>query len=319
MLLLPDSPPGVLQEAESGERVVAVEPVEFRDEHDMMFVARTSPGLVGRSPVDGVVTQSRCRAGSMVKSGDVVFRVGDVPIVALWTEHPLFRNVKMGMKGEDVQALSAALKELGYDIGSEKQWDSVDMSSYKKFLSERGVDSSVNDVAYADLLPMPAKETKVAACSAHERELIVAGDELLRFSDALESLQIAELEGLAAGKHLVFSGDNSAELSEEGTISDSEFLAAVSAGLQSSQQNSAEGGSLIATVNLNVALAEPVHALAVPPSSLFAVSGGDGCVMTSDGNSIKVHIVSSAMGSTLVSAEKGFSKVFVYPKEYPKC
>lgn len=64
-----------------------------------------------------VVTAVRVKAGSEVPSGSVVLEVAGRPLIALPGAAPAYRDLRPGMRGEDVRQLQAALKELGRDPG----------------------------------------------------------------------------------------------------------------------------------------------------------------------------------------------------------
>ena len=65
-------------------------------------------------PTDGTVT-AIAEEGTKVESGDVLYRVDEVPTVALLGDTPAWRTMQIDDTGPDVLQLETALVDLGYD------------------------------------------------------------------------------------------------------------------------------------------------------------------------------------------------------------
>lgn len=66
---------------------------------------------------DGVVTAVTVRAGDSVAAGDELFRVDNRPSIAVNTEFPFWRPIRVGDTGDDVAMLQQILREAGTYVG----------------------------------------------------------------------------------------------------------------------------------------------------------------------------------------------------------
>jgi HlyD family secretion protein len=65
-----------------------------------------------------VVTRTPQRRGGEIVAGAVVLELNGRPVLALPGRIPLFRDIRPGMAGPDIEALQIALRAMGYDIPS---------------------------------------------------------------------------------------------------------------------------------------------------------------------------------------------------------
>ncbi|WP_275700979.1 peptidoglycan-binding domain-containing protein [Tessaracoccus caeni] len=131
--------------------------------------ATSSEGSVGRSlqysvtlrqpvvPVafnglSGVVTQT---GAGEVDLGDVLYRVGEVPVRAVEAKTPLWRDLKRDVRGDDVKALQELLVELGHLSGkSDGIFDARTEAAVKAWQkAERRAQSGV--VVLGELVGLP--------------------------------------------------------------------------------------------------------------------------------------------------------------------
>ncbi|MYW06503.1 peptidoglycan-binding protein [Streptomyces sp. SID3343] len=80
-------------------------------------VAGGKDGGGGAKPV---VTGVRVKAGDALEPGRVLIEVSGRPVFVLPGELPVYRDLKPGSEGRDVEQLQAALKGLGHEVGSDK-------------------------------------------------------------------------------------------------------------------------------------------------------------------------------------------------------
>ena len=75
--------------------------------------------LAGSLDVDGELIVTRVpEEDTEVDEGDILLEVSGRPVFVLSGEIPMFRDLRPGASGEDVEGLQAALDRLGYDLGS---------------------------------------------------------------------------------------------------------------------------------------------------------------------------------------------------------
>ncbi|MFI6982524.1 peptidoglycan-binding protein [Embleya sp. NPDC050154] len=91
-------------------------------EHTVTVAPRVSTGAGkdGGGTTKPVVTGVRVRAGDVVEAGQVLLEVSGRPIFVLPGELPVYRDLRPGGEGRDVEQLQAALKGLGYGVGTDR-------------------------------------------------------------------------------------------------------------------------------------------------------------------------------------------------------
>lgn len=67
-----------------------------------------------------VVTGVRVGAGDVLKAGQVLIEVSGRPVFVLRGELPVYRDLKPGSEGRDVEQLQAALRSSGHEVGSDE-------------------------------------------------------------------------------------------------------------------------------------------------------------------------------------------------------
>ncbi|WP_406284116.1 peptidoglycan-binding protein [Embleya sp. NBC_00896] len=77
-------------------------------------------GKDGGGVVRSVVTGVRVKAGDVLEAGQVIIEVSGRPVFVLPGELPVYRDLKPGSEGHDVEQLQAALEGLGYRVGSDR-------------------------------------------------------------------------------------------------------------------------------------------------------------------------------------------------------
>jgi hypothetical protein len=108
-------------------------------------------------------------AGQVVSCGQVLYRVGDIPVVLLCGSTPAYRNLSEGDSGVDVRQLNSNLVRLGYADRSELDPSSDDFGWQTKAALERlqdklGVDQTGTlDLGEAVFLPGPLRISRAMA------------------------------------------------------------------------------------------------------------------------------------------------------------
>ncbi len=90
---------------------VTVEP--FDDSRDVELTVTVPQPVAVPAPADGIVTSWSCVPGQLASSGTQVATIGNLPVVGLHTESPMWRDVKVGSSGSDVSQISTELHRLG--------------------------------------------------------------------------------------------------------------------------------------------------------------------------------------------------------------
>ncbi|MEE8376526.1 MAG: peptidoglycan-binding domain-containing protein, partial [Acidimicrobiia bacterium] len=100
--------------------------------------------------------------GTIIESGDVISRVDEIPTVVLEGDLPMYRTLRDGVEGTDVQQLEQALVDLGFDpdgtVTIDDEFTSVTESMVHRWQEDLGVEEtgriSVGDIIFA---PLPAQ------------------------------------------------------------------------------------------------------------------------------------------------------------------
>lgn len=74
----------------------------------------TVPAVTTFNGAESIVTELPVPVGGMIGSGDVLLEVADRPLIVLAGRIPLVRDLQVGMTGDDVARLQAALADAGY-------------------------------------------------------------------------------------------------------------------------------------------------------------------------------------------------------------
>lgn len=132
-------------------------------------------------------------AGSVIESGDVIARVDEIPTVALEGDLPMYRTLRDGVEGTDVQQLEQALVVLGFDpdetVTIDDEFTSATESMVERWQEDLGVEEtgriSMGDIIFA---PLPAQvvsqQSGVGAnVSSGTTILTTSGGELLSGPD----------------------------------------------------------------------------------------------------------------------------------------
>ncbi len=134
--------------------------------------------------------------GAIIESGDVIARVDDTPTVVLEGDLPMYRTLREGVEGADVQQLEQALVDLGYDpdetVTIDDEFTSATESMVERWQEDLGVDetgrTSVGDIIFA---PLPAQvESSQSAVGSSVSQgtpiLTASGGKFLSGSDVLQ-------------------------------------------------------------------------------------------------------------------------------------
>lgn len=144
---------------------VAVETRDLVEEVDWSGTVASGATTTIAAPVAGTVTATVAE-GEVVARGDEVVRIDDRPIVALVGSIPMWRDLDVGVEGDDVLQLETNLSALGFDpdgdvtIDTEYTWATADM--VEAWQESLGVDTT-GDVRTGDVVVVPGDSTVVSA------------------------------------------------------------------------------------------------------------------------------------------------------------
>ncbi len=219
--------------------------------------------------------------GSVLSSGDVLYRVNNVPVIFLEGDAVLWRELAVGSDGSDVAAVEGALVGLGYDPNStvvvDDYYRSSTWSMVKRFQEAVGLsETGTFDYRSAVMRPEPVVVTDVSLAVG---DSVASGDTVLTVSDATRvvTFPIAPEE-----RPQVKVGDSVQVRLPSGETATA-VISLVSAGIDASSQTygvtAVFAESLPVTgdmVEVSVSLSVPIatDALLVPPKALIVRDDG---------------------------------------------
>lgn len=265
------------------------------------------------TPTTGRVTALSLAPNSRLDSGTTIMDVDGVPVVALHTSTPLFRDIADDVAGEDIAALQAELQRLEYsvDVTGKGNWQTRHAAADLLGVND-GQGGVPESIPFTHFLWLPAASVTVNEVTAHLGDVLTEGATLLTLTGGALSGSVTIPEGALPGPRVLFYQDKAYPVADNGTIEDQELLAALAASpVASAGGNNGEGSESKSEVSVSVPwrLATPIDVQIVPAAALFGISGDQGCVAGTDGKTRKVRIVASELGQTFVHGEAPLGEV----------
>lgn len=221
--------------------------------------------------------------------------VDDKPVLALATSVPVWREVKRGVRGDDVEALQAELARLGYDVQVDGRFGAGTRAAVLDVQKTIGVAKPSGSLAPADVLWLPAPSVSVSSCDLELGDAAPAP--FATVAGTLDGLRVAAAANASTDAERVLAlDDRTAPVSDDGAVTDREFLSAVAASDAFLGWRRTDGEM---PLNLEFRLAEPLDVAVIPPGAVYGLAEDRGCV-ASDGVGYPVDVVASSLGQTSV-------------------
>ncbi|MFC4613441.1 peptidoglycan-binding protein [Cellulomonas algicola] len=130
---------------------------------DLTVVATWTARPVGSAAFDGVVTTLATQPGQVVDSGDTLVTVNLQPVVVAKGAVPAFRDLTVGISGEDVRQLQQMLSAKGHlrPVAVNGKFDERTASAVRAWQKSLGVEQS-GTVARGTVLFLPDLPVRVA-------------------------------------------------------------------------------------------------------------------------------------------------------------
>lgn len=288
----PDSAPVVVRAFDDARTVTA----QFDFAQDRVLEA-PRPGRVTAAGV--------CADGAAIESGRRVLDLDDRPLIALHTSTPLWRELAVGARGNDVRALQEELARLGSSVLVDGRYGRSTHGAVRDLLERNGLALPADaPLDPADILWVPAEEIAAVGCEVELGARVDAHDVLVRVPGALRGIELLDLPaGALAGARLLDLGDLVVRTDAGGAVVDPAELRLVAESPLARVLLEQEAGP---RADFAWVLADPVELTGVPPRSLIDLSAGSGCV-SHGGRAYQVQVVSSSLGTSLVTFEEGIT------------
>lgn len=306
VLTVPVDAPQVLATPSPATVVTATHRTDA-DERQVQLALETGAPRAIVTTRTGTVTAFHCTTGGTLHSGDVVATIDDAPVIAMATSVPLWRDLAVDDRGDDVRALQTELARLGSSITADGIVGRATIRAARVFLAERGVakaDLSADSVPIGAFAWIPAADTTVRSCAAVLGASVPADGVLVSLPAELRSARLEQTpaDPVAGARHLTV-GATTIGIGPDGIVSEASGLRAIeSLPEYQSTVASAEGAP---TLVASWSLAEPIEVDVVPPTVLWNVADGVACVQPVGGDARRVEVVGSELGQAFVRDPTG--------------
>lgn len=306
VVVLPVEPPAALTTATPTATVGVTERTDADERQVQLALDAGAPRAVVTTRL-GTVTASACSTSAPLRSGDVIARIDGEPVIALASGVPLWRDLALGDRGEDVRGLQQELVRLGAGLAVDGLVGKGTLRAARTFLVQRGLErAGLPDglVPREPLAWVPAPENTVRSCQAVVGAPVPAEGVLV---DLPAELRGARIESVpvdpAPGERTLRLGTVIAAVDQRGIVSEAASLASIAALPEyAATVASAEG---TATLSATWALREPRVVHVVPPTTLFGVTAGRACIQPQEGPAIDVEVLGSELGQSFIRVPEG--------------
>jgi peptidoglycan hydrolase-like protein with peptidoglycan-binding domain len=275
-------------------------------------------------------------------SGQVLLGVNDDPIVLLATSIPLWRDISLGDKGDDVRALQSELQRLGYSYhGTPGVAGAGTISAARQLLHAAGDGSVVGQTVPASQFAwIPAPAVTIASCPVAVGASVESGNSLATLDGSLTRASIVQLPAdLVPGERLLEINAVAVPIAAGGVVTDSASLAKIASTDAYAQYvaSSASGTPAVTTddpnasgdesstapaagVSAKLVLTHTMEIGVVPPSAVYSISANKGCVLGPQ-RAYAVSVVGSQLGQTYVrfTGNQVPARVLITPKKTSPC
>lgn len=304
-LWLPDRAPSVL----SAPSVVESAPAsvqEYSGTQQVNVVPTVSGNRDLLGNASGTVTENW--ANGELRSGTRAYQVNDRNIVALHTATPLYRDLKVGDKGEDVRSLNDELGRLGYDSvpqSAEYNWNTG--NGWRQLMVDVGNSDGVApedmDMRLSDTMWIPEDVVNVRDWTAVQGSNVQAGAALGMVPGGLVKLAIRNGSPSDKERTLTVFGVAAPLPAGSTEITDAGLLAQIAAteGYQGKTPEERAAG-----MDAQLTLNQAIQTLRVPAGAVFGTDGASACIATGTTQSpetVPVRIITSELGASLVQPE----------------
>jgi peptidoglycan hydrolase-like protein with peptidoglycan-binding domain len=246
--------------------------------------------------------------GAIRSSGQVLYRVDQLPVVLLRGDLPAWRRLESGVEGRDVLQLERSLKALGYDPGTvDREFDSDTQDAVESWQADLGMEET-GAVEASDVVFAPTN-VRIAVQVAAVGQSVQPGAEVLQISSTVKVVTV-ELD--VSEQSLIAEGDEvTVELPDEtqvdGVVARIGTVAEATTDEQTGEETSptvevtieltGEASTNLdqAPVDVSVITDSKEDALAVPVTALLALLGGGYAVEVPDGASTRLVPVEPGM------------------------
>lgn len=278
----------------------------YTDERSVRVKVQLKEAVPVTAPVTGRVTALRVAPHASLASGSKIMDVDGLPVVALHTTTPLYREIADGVAGDDITALQEELQRLGYDISTTGKVNWATRSAAADLL---GVDDGQGGVPEAlphtHFLWLPTVNVTVNEVKVSLGDTLTEQSTILTLTGGANTGMIDIPADALPGARVLFLQDKEYPVADNGVVDNPELLEqilriAAQQNMFGPQEDAKQTNEVSVTAPWR--LAKPLEVQVVPASALIEARDNHACV-SADGKTIPVTIIASELGQTFVQSD----------------
>jgi peptidoglycan hydrolase-like protein with peptidoglycan-binding domain len=294
--LVPRTPPEGIVGGPVSEYVPIVRET-FADARQVRIVQDVGDAHVISMPRDGTLTSS-CRAGQRLTSGQVVLSVDGQPVLGLATRLPMWRDLEMGSRGEDVEALQQELDRLGLPTPTDGRVGAATLRSVQT-LRDRASDRPPSpSFLRSESVWLPSPTAVVDSCSVPTGTTAAAAAPFATLVPPTQELRVEPLpDDLTAGPRTLRIGSIVEAVTADGRVTDPAAISRLLAtrSFRAPEEGGAPSAAAVLSLRTGVAVA------AVPAAAVGgSTASNETCVAADTSSPVGVDVVSSSLGRSFV-------------------
>ncbi|MFD0705363.1 hypothetical protein ACFQY8_06355 [Alloscardovia venturai] len=254
----------------------------------------------------GVVTESG-NDGQLI-SGQKALKVQDHSIVALSTSTPLYRDLAIGDKGDDVRAFNDELSRLGYGaVQGSPLFTTRTIQAWKKL--ETAIGNTSDSVFHlSDMLWIPENTVKIKTWNASLGTTIESESSIATISGGITKITIKNGKADSVDRSIVIFGVTGTIPAGQTEINDADFCGRVA---QTDDFKGLDKDSLAQGFDAQLSLKQSINVLRVPAGAVFGIHEENGhsvgCIVSLAGakkaKTIHVVVVAGELGVSLIQPQ----------------
>lgn len=298
-----------------GPLIVDVSTEERVNSYGVGLAVTYEEGQVLSAETSGTLTGLSASAGDVLEAGDEVLRIDDLPVIAFLSDAPLWRDLSLGLRGDDVSRLQQYLTQLTYYSGPvDGVYGSGTASAVQRFNRDHGRAAGGTTFELRSVIWVGQAGFSIGSIDIAIGDSVAPGDQIIR-GPRVARLGVTEPPGGLAsstGYELIVSDLRVPYEAGSGTIVDNEVVAAVAGVLGTS----AEGAGQIVSTDV-------IPVRRVPASAVVVDDAGGICVFSGLGEPpTAVTLIGGTVAHADLSDDTTIDEVLVNPlqvMEEPSC
>ena len=296
----PKTPPSLRSSSNVGNLSLQTE--QFDDARTISLRVTASHAqniLFGRT---GQITYNSCPENGVITSGSHEYDMDGTPLITLYTQTPLYRDLSYGDKGDDVKALQTELTRLGYASSQSGTFDWSTWNAWRQLYADYGGAAQEETFDKALVIWIPSESLATTGCAA-ELGSVVSDDSTTAAFTTAEGIQAIKAVSLptdrVTGERVIEINGQAYPIGEDGAVDDLRAFTAM--GSWEGYTGNRKDGEQTTDVSVNYRLKQPIDVYSVPAEALVGLSKADGCIVSANGTALKAHVVGSSLGRTLIT------------------